>query len=85
MNLAANSRDAMPAGGTFTLATPTSRSAGRPLPDAEMAPGEYVRLTVSDSGDRDDAGGARALFEPFFTTKAPGRAPGSASPRCTGS
>ena len=47
MNVVINARDAMPRGGTITLsAEPKSASPG----DADLAPGEYVRLTVGDRG-----------------------------------
>jgi PAS domain S-box-containing protein len=73
MNLAANSRDAMPAGGSFTLATANVGIApGEPVPDPEMTPGSYVRLTVSDSGTGMTPDVLAHVFEPFFTTKAPG-------------
>jgi len=73
MNLAANSRDAMPSGGSFTLATANVTIApGDSLPDAEMAPGAYVRLTVSDTGSGMTPEVLAHVFEPFFTTKAPG-------------
>jgi CheY-like chemotaxis protein len=73
MNLAANSRDAMPAGGVFTLTTENVLVApGHPVPDAEMGPGAYVRLAVSDSGTGMTPEVLAHVFEPFFTTKAPG-------------
>ena len=62
MNLAVNSRDAMPQGGTFTIAT---RDAG-----------SDVVLTVSDTGCGMDAATQSRIFEPFFTTKEPGRGTG---------
>jgi two-component system, cell cycle sensor histidine kinase and response regulator CckA len=74
-NLAANSRDAMPNGGTLTVATANAdihTQAGRGDPPA----GEYVRLTVTDTGIGLSADVTRHLFEPFFTTKAPGKGHG---------
>ncbi|MEN6401084.1 MAG: PAS domain S-box protein, partial [Armatimonadia bacterium] len=70
INLAANARDAMPYGGkllieTVTAAIEPSGTAGH----AGVAPGEYVVLTVSDTGYGMDRETLRHLFEPFFTTK----------------
>ena len=65
LNLAVNARDAMPEGGTLTLAT--SR-----LMALHAAAGDFVQLTVADTGiGMDEATIARA-FEPFFTTKSLG-------------
>ncbi|HSM81550.1 MAG TPA: response regulator, partial [Nodosilinea sp.] len=77
MNLAVNARDAMPQGGTLTLETEVvqldelfcRRTAG-------LTPGDYVRLTVSDSGCGMDAATQAKMFEPFFTTKAVGKGTG---------
>ena len=77
INLAANSRDAMPGGGTFTISTTNVRVDTAPgASPTGPAPGEYVRLVVMDSGSglRDDV--KRRLFEPFFTTKPPGKGAG---------
>ena len=67
LNLAINARDAMPGGGTLSIAL-ANRAAGRNAPP-ELAAGDYVVLTVTDTGTgTDDATLARAT-EPFFTTK----------------
>jgi len=74
MNLAVNARDAMPHGGKLTLALAnavvTSTEATSP------PPGEWVRLTVKDTGTGLTEAARAHLFEPFFTTKAPGRGTG---------
>lgn len=70
VNLATNARDAMTGGGRLILSADaeTVSSAGPPHP-AGIDPGDYVRLTVSDTGaGMDDETLARAR-EPFFTTK----------------
>jgi PAS domain S-box-containing protein len=77
MNLAANARDAMPAGGTLTLATATrvvAADPGREHP--EVTPGRYVELCVTDTGRGIDRDILPRIFEPFFTTKALGQGTG---------
>jgi len=70
VNLAVNARDAMPEGGRLTIETRNakvdSRQASRLLP---MPAGEYVQLSVSDTGVGMDAETRSHVFEPFFTTK----------------
>jgi len=77
MNLAANARDAMPAGGTLTLASSTrvvATDPGREHP--EVSPGSYVELCVTDTGRGIDRDILPRIFEPFFTTKALGQGTG---------
>jgi signal transduction histidine kinase len=70
LNLAVNARDAMPAGGRLKIALATvDIREGRPLQLAEVPPGPYVRLSVSDSGTGMSPDVKAHLFEPFFTTK----------------
>jgi len=78
LNLAANSRDAMPAGGTLTLRTANFdvHDSSPRLQGAALAPGAYVSLTVSDTGCGMDANTQTRAFEPFFTTKEAGQGPG---------
>jgi len=71
-NLALNARDAMPDGGELrlTLARATFEDRKRvPLPDLE--PGEWITLTVADTGTGIPSNILPRLFEPFFTTKGP--------------
>jgi signal transduction histidine kinase len=79
LNLAANARDAMPAGGVLTLATALvdvePDRAGR----LGVVPGRCVGITVSDTGVGIDELTRTRLFEPFFTTKESGNGLGLAS------
>jgi signal transduction histidine kinase len=74
LNLALNARDAMPFGGRLAIGG-SCISAG---PDAprELAPGQYVCLTVSDTGVGMDEATLRRAAEPFFTTKGAGKGTG---------
>jgi PAS domain S-box-containing protein len=70
INLAVNARDAMPAGGTLTLSTHNVRvSPAEASRMPELSAGDYVVLTVSDTGIGMDAATLARVFEPFFTTK----------------
>jgi two-component system, cell cycle sensor histidine kinase and response regulator CckA len=77
MNLAVNARDAMPTGGRLTVRTEFSPLAQpHQLQDAVLDKGEYVLVTVSDTGSGIPPEIAARIFEPFFTTKEPGKGTG---------
>lgn len=79
LNLALNARDAMPQGGILTFTTqnevvgPTSTLFGQ---EYVIPPGEYVALSVADTGVGMDRTTERKIFEPFFTTKGTGKGTG---------
>lgn len=77
MNLAANARDAMPHGGAITIRTERARLDDRFRRIHGFGhEGEYVRLSVSDTGAGMDKQTAERIFEPFFTTKEVGKGTG---------
>ena len=77
LNLAINARDAMPDGGRLTIATANVVVGGSdPHRFQETEPGDYVCVTVSDSGTGMSADVLAKAFEPFFTTKPIGQGPG---------
>ena len=77
LNLVMNARDAMPDGGTLAISTANAAIAGgHDVTGIDIAPGDYVRIVVCDSG----AGMAQEILpraiEPFFTTKEVGKGSG---------
>jgi PAS domain S-box-containing protein len=77
INMVVNSRDAMPTGGTVTIETKNCSVAERlVLTGSVVEPGEYVRLTVADTGCGIGEEERQHIFEPFYTTKEPGKGTG---------
>jgi signal transduction histidine kinase/ActR/RegA family two-component response regulator len=78
VNLAVNARDAMAGGGTLTIQTArvSVDVDNLALRTPNTPPGEYVRLTVRDTGDGMDEATLAHAFEPFFTTKGTGHGTG---------
>jgi CheY-like chemotaxis protein/two-component sensor histidine kinase len=76
MNLAVNARDAMPNGGNLTIACRNETADDSSKLPSALPPGEYVRLSVVDTGEgMSEATRAKAM-EPFFTTKGVGKGTG---------
>ena len=74
LNLSVNARDAMPDGGTITIAAAaeTAQAGHR----AGLVPGDYVRLSVADTGTGMDEETVARAIEPFFSTKGVGKGTG---------
>ncbi|SPU27474.1 Blue-light-activated protein [Candidatus Bartonella washoeensis] len=77
MNLVINARDAMPDGGIVTIATNNiTKQQSAEFDHVGFAIGEYVQLTISDTGTGISAAIQEKIFEPFFTTKEVGKGTG---------
>ena len=89
MNLSINARDAMPEGGKLLFAlshlhVSTASKSWQNGAIANLADGDWVRLTVSDTGTGIPSGALEHIFEPFFTTKEPGSGTGLGLPQVYG-
>lgn len=84
MNLAVNARDAMPDGGTLAIGTENVTVPQDGESSADLPPGEYVKLTVRDSGTGMPEEVKTRAFEPFYTTKEIGKGTGLGLATCYG-
>ena len=75
LNLVVNARDAMPDGGSITVMT-SNGSLDSALDQPDMMPGDYVVITVADTGTGMTPEVLSKAFDPFFTTKEPGKGSG---------
>jgi len=76
MNLATNARDAMPDGGVLSIETSLCRLEAGTALQYNTQPGDYMVLSVSDTGSGIDKNDLPHIFEPFFTTKEKGKGTG---------
>jgi len=76
VNLIVNARDAMPGGGTLSVATANAGLDRAAAAELELAAGDYVRLRVRDTGAGMPPEVKAQIFDPFFTTKGPGKGTG---------
>ena len=85
LNLAINARDAMPLGGTVTIAGRNATlDEAYALKDPEAKPGQYIAISVSDSGAGMSPEVLEHALEPFFTTKGVGQGSGLGLPMVYG-
>jgi len=76
MNLAVNSRDAMPDGGLIEISTANAEVDAERASLLQVEPGEFAEVTFSDTGSGMDGATMARIFEPFFTTKGVGKGTG---------
>jgi signal transduction histidine kinase/CheY-like chemotaxis protein len=85
MNIALNAQDAMPEGGVLRIVLDRdSYEQAEVAPVAELVPGDWIRVTISDTGPGIAPEIQPHLFEPFFTTKNPSKTPGLGLPQTLG-
>ena len=83
LNLSVNARDAMPKGGKLLIKTGNA-VIDHSQPVGQLAPGDYVRMLVADTGVGMGPEVLRRIFEPFFTTKPHGSGTGLGLPTIYG-
>ena len=76
LNLAINARDAMPGGGTLVIATRDMTLKTAPTDVSEFIPGDYIALSVRDTGEGMSEEVRQRALDPFFTTKPQGKGTG---------
>lgn len=77
VNLVVNARDAMPQGGSISVETSeVSLDERQTASLGKLKPGQFIRLSVCDSGSGMDSATLQRIFEPFFTTKPVGKGTG---------
>ena len=75
LNVALNARDAMPSGGCLTISA-MQETRGPANADLKLPPGDYVRISIRDTGVGMDQATLAKATDPFFTTKGPGKGTG---------
>jgi signal transduction histidine kinase/ActR/RegA family two-component response regulator len=75
LNIALNARDAMPSGGRLTIAAATETASGAGA-ENNLRPGDYLRISIADTGIGMDEATLAKATDPFFTTKGPGKGTG---------
>jgi PAS domain S-box-containing protein len=76
INLAINARDAMPSGGTLTIGATAATLDDRHALALDLSPGDYVAISVADTGSGMSPDVIAHAFEPFYTTKPAGKGTG---------